>query len=243
MDYQASWQAKEEFGDRQDRQQWPLRAGEHPLLDQKTEHGTYQETTTNSKATQVPPKVSRCSLCGQYTTEVFPAGNEFRTDSETVGRNWQEGKRKARVWDIINAGPLHRFTVQGILVHNCVDYADLFADLPGHKEKRDQIDANWKHMKAISQEFHCCVLTATQAKAESYSAYTLNMRHFSDDKRKNAHVDGIIGINQTDDEKVAQVARWNWIVRRNADFSPGRFLHVAECRPLANVCVLSKWDY
>ena len=33
---------------------------------------------------------------------------------------------KGRVWDILNAGPFHRFTVSGVLVHNCLilDHSD-----------------------------------------------------------------------------------------------------------------------
>jgi len=41
------------------------------------------------------------------------------TDStRTMGDPVQQ--TQGRVWDILNAGPLHRFTVSGILVHNCL---------------------------------------------------------------------------------------------------------------------------
>lgn len=120
-----------------------------------------------------------------------------------------------------------------------IDYADLLAAPPGYTESRDQINASWKAMRGLSQEFHCLVVTATQANAAAYKADSLDMSNFSEDKRKFAHATGMIGLNQSDMEKKQNVLRYNWIVLRESGYSIGRFCYVAGCPELASPCVLS----
>jgi RecA/RadA recombinase len=122
-----------------------------------------------------------------------------------------------------------------------IDYADLLLPPPGYgnTESRDAINANWKSMRAISQQYHCLLLTGTQAKAESYDADILTMKSFSDDKRKRSHVTATIGLNQTDPEKEMGVTRLNWIVRRESDFSQSEVVFVAGCLAIASPCMVS----
>jgi len=103
-----------------------------------------------------------------------------------------------------------------------IDYADILAPLSGKDEKRDQINESWKAMRALSQKLHCLVITATQTDTDSYSAWILNRGNFSEDKRKYAHVNGMIGINQTDDEKKQHVYRLNWVALRALDFQESK---------------------
>lgn len=121
-----------------------------------------------------------------------------------------------------------------------VDYADILAAPSGFNgESRDAINENWKALRRMSQELHCLVLVGTQANAASYTANTLGMQNFSEDKRKFSHVTGMLGLNQTDDEKLEGVQRWNWLVLREDEFHVSASVHVAQCLAIANPAVRS----
>lgn len=111
-----------------------------------------------------------------------------------------------------------------------IDYADILAPPVGVRETLDQIDTTWRHLRRLSQEFHCLVLTATQSNAAAYQEKAaLSRKHFSGRKTKLAHVNGMIGINVTSDEKEKGVTRLNWVVRREGAFSDQRWMTVAGC--------------
>ena len=121
-----------------------------------------------------------------------------------------------------------------------IDYADILAPPAGfHGESRDAVNDNWKAMRRLSQELHCLVVCGTQANAASYTAQTLGMHNFSEDKRKFSHVTGMFGLNQISDEKKAGVQRWNWLVLREEDFLVSDSVYVAQCLAVANPCVRS----
>ena len=75
-----------------------------------------------------------------------------------------------------------------------VDYADLMTD--SEADFRHRQDVVWKGLRGLSQERHALVVTATQSDAASYKARRLGKHHFSEDKRKNAHVTAMFGLNQ-----------------------------------------------
>jgi len=120
-----------------------------------------------------------------------------------------------------------------------IDYADILQNPPGYADSRDATNATWKHLRRLSQERHCCVVTATQANAGSYRAETMDMANFSEDKRKLAHVTGMVGINSTVDEKESGLQRLNWIVLRESEFNTTRCVHVAGCFDIGNPAVHS----
>lgn len=119
-----------------------------------------------------------------------------------------------------------------------VDYADLIMP-EGGVDGRDGINNVWKGLRALSQIYHCLVLTATQADAQSYGASLQELKHFSEDKRKYAHVTAMIGINQTDIEKVNQVLRYNYLVLREAEFVTTNVVYVAGCKAICNPTMVS----
>lgn len=123
-----------------------------------------------------------------------------------------------------------------------IDYPDILDDEPGTKgyNARDKINMQWKALRRLSQERHCLVIAPTQADAKSYGADVLSMANFSEDKRKFAHVTGMLGLNQTPDEKDEGLMRLNWIVLREDDFVSSRCLHVAQCLPLARAFCCAK---
>lgn len=124
-----------------------------------------------------------------------------------------------------------------------VDYADILAPPSGVKDELSQIDATWKTLHRIAQQRHCLVLTATQASALAYTMSDtglLSKKHFSGRKTKLAHVDGMLGINVTSDEKERGMARINWIVRRAAAYNERHFCRVAGSMAIQCPTMLSK---
>ena len=125
-----------------------------------------------------------------------------------------------------------------------IDYPDILAPEPGTKGQntRDQINTTWKALRKLSQERHCLVVAPTQANAASYKANTLSMGNFSEDKRKFAHVTGMLGLNQEAEEKEKGIVRLNWIVLREAEFHSKACLAVAQCLSLGKAFCASVLD-
>jgi replicative DNA helicase len=122
-----------------------------------------------------------------------------------------------------------------------VDYADILAPPVGVAETRDQINATWKQLRAMSQRRHCLVVTATQTDADSYKVGILSRSNFSEDKRKFAHVTGMLGLNVSEEDKDNQITRLNWILRRERKFSDSKICHVAGCLDLGAPAILSSF--
>lgn len=122
-----------------------------------------------------------------------------------------------------------------------IDYADLLAAPQGGIDSRSATDLNWKALRSMAQQFHCLVVTATQAKAESYDVETLDRSHFSEDKRKNAHVSALFGLNVTNADKARQITRVNRLQFREEDFDETVTWHAAGCLALSNPCVKSSY--
>ena len=94
-----------------------------------------------------------------------------------------------------------------------IDYADLLAT-DSRDDFRHRENLKWSNLRGLAQIFNCLVVTATQSDANSYSARTITKKHFSEDKRKLAHVTGMIGLNQTESEERDEEMRLNWVVLR-----------------------------
>lgn len=110
-----------------------------------------------------------------------------------------------------------------------IDYADILADPGGSKDTRDGTNKNWQYMRRISQELHCLVVTGTQADAASYGKELITRSNFSEDKRKIAHVTGMVGLNQTHEEKANGVMRLNYLARREEYYNEMDVVYVAGC--------------
>jgi hypothetical protein len=114
-----------------------------------------------------------------------------------------------------------------------IDYADILAMPDGGEEHRNQINATWKQLRALSQRRHCLVLTATQSDAASYTSQIQDMTNFSEDKRKYAHVTGMFALNQEQEEKENGLYRLNWIVLRESEYDVSKVVYVAGCLGVA----------
>jgi uracil-DNA glycosylase family 4 len=121
--------------DRQEEQQWPLQTGKYPVTN-KTWQCTKQKKQRLRRVQRSPD--GSYSGCGQTTSrlsENYPQSNctpsSVMCRHSVAGVNQSEGQgpvqasgvhqavQKSKVYDIINAGPRHRFTVEGKLVSNC----------------------------------------------------------------------------------------------------------------------------
>ena len=122
-----------------------------------------------------------------------------------------------------------------------IDYADILTAEPHakHMEYRHQLNETWKTLRRISQRFHLCLVTATQTAATSYDAVTIRKSDFSEDKRKAAHVTGMIGINQTSMEKTQGIFRLNWIFQREGHWAEHQVVYVAGNLKIAHPCIIS----
>lgn len=120
-----------------------------------------------------------------------------------------------------------------------IDYADLLDEEPGmsRQDVRHKINATWMILRRIALDHHCLVLTATQAASSGYkNRWVLGKGDFSEDKRKNAHVTGMLGLNQTPEEKEVGIYRLNWVALRDGKWSEKQVLwtagQLALCRPV-----------
>jgi len=122
-----------------------------------------------------------------------------------------------------------------------VDYADNLAPEPSAKnwDYRHQVNESWKVMRRISSDHHLLFVTATQAAASSYNNAVIRKSDFSEDKRKNAHVTGMLGINQTSEEKSQGIYRLNWVFLRDGGWSDNEVVWTAGCLGLACPCICS----
>lgn len=164
---------------------------------------------------QIRSAASYLKLCVEPNSSITVKG------IETTLKNWE---RDGWVPDVV-----------------VIDYADILAPPPGVRDGREQIIMTWRHLRALSQTLHCLVVTATQSDAEGMNTGTLGMRNFSGSMLKLAEASGVIGINQTPREKEMDLIRLNSIVARENENTPSRCVHVAGCRPIADLCLLSSW--
>lgn len=113
-----------ELGDRPDRQHGSLRTGKPSLGGSATTEFQY-ETYENRGELGLHPE--RMALRLQHGAPETVRGLDARRDHQPGARRGIRGAKgvayyrgKVAVYDIANAGPLHRFTVSDCLVHNCL---------------------------------------------------------------------------------------------------------------------------
>jgi len=113
-----------------------------------------------------------------------------------------------------------------------IDYADILAPEQSGGELRHQINQTWMALRALSMERHCLVLSATQADANSYNQRSISAKNFSEDKRKYGHVNMILTLNQTEQEKREGIMRIGKMFVREDNFDNQRFCTILESREI-----------
>jgi len=123
-----------------------------------------------------------------------------------------------------------------------IDYMDLLIDPTSEfRHKQNEI---WKGGRRISQERHCLVVTVTQADAESYDSDTLQLKNFSEDKRKYSHVTAFYGLNQDKKgvEKKLGILRINELLVRDDESNGGKQVCVLQALQQGRPFVSSFFD-
>lgn len=98
-----------------------------------------------------------------------------------------------------------------------LDYIDNMGPENGKMEFRHQINETWQAARALSQERNILFITATQADRKSYTKKNVGMENASEDKRKNAHVTAMFGLNQLREDKEIGIMRVSQILAREAE--------------------------
>lgn len=125
-----------------------------------------------------------------------------------------------------------------------VDYMDIAAPEDTKSIGRDAINGNWKMAKSICNKRHILLLSATQANKASYGGELQSRANVAEDKRKYAHVNCMLGMNQTDEEKKANLMKLNTIVARDSDYITSRPCYILQClrigQPVIDSLIINK---
>lgn len=103
--------------DRPHRKRWTLRARQSSLVVSVSEHLPYSPQNAKCASPQVSPGASGNQVC---RCDAAAPGREIHVRGNRGAISSAFEQAEGRVWDILDCGPLHRFTVEGLLVHNCL---------------------------------------------------------------------------------------------------------------------------
>lgn len=151
-----AWYSGQIYATGQDRQQWTLRAGEYSVVSSGREYEQHEGFSRKEGVHRLSEKTSRSYVRGQHTSQTR-SNFDGRRDCGAVEDAFI--KTEGEVWDILNAGPLQRFTANGLLVHNCllldfsgnvIRFADDFSDI--FYNGLDELDCGEKLDKAIRRD-------------------------------------------------------------------------------------------
>jgi len=191
---------------------------------------------------EAPPKM-RKGISKKDTIQAFEKFKLITASKEVRIRYEVEGGKVLSGTDIENK--VKEYGEQGWPVDVLViDYLDELAAEPHSKnmDKRDQITENLSVLRRIALRYHCLVVTASQTASTAYSdKWVIRKGDFSENKLKNAKVSGMIGINQTDDEKRVGVSRLNWVVLRDGHWTETQVVWCAGNLTIACPCIISSF--
>lgn len=124
-----------------------------------------------------------------------------------------------------------------------IDYADLLAPevQTRNQDLRHQLNASWVVLRRIALDHHCLVVTGSQSARTAYDSWLIRKRDFSEDRRKNDHVTGMVGINQTDHEKKQGIYRLNWVNIRKGKWTENQVVWCAGNLSIACPCIISSF--
>ena len=123
-----------------------------------------------------------------------------------------------------------------------IDYADIFADEDRKLSERGNVDLLWKKLKRMASERHILVVTATQGNRRSIQKKVVEQVDVSEDIRKLAHVDVMVALNQTPEEKEMKYMRVGLLAHRHKDFSLLRQVLVLQQLDMGQVILDSEWE-
>ena len=96
-----------------------------------------------------------------------------------------------------------------------VDYADLLRPTTHFKEKRNELESIYENLRAIAQEYHCPLWTASQTNRSGLNAEVVTMESISEAFNKCFVADFICSISRTRKDKNANTGRMFVAKNRN----------------------------
>jgi len=151
-----------------------------------------------------------------FRVEIFPRNLTTVEDLHTLLQEWE--RTQNFVPDVV-----------------VIDYADVLAPEKGQRDGRDVHNERWGRLRRLSQDWSSCVVTATQSNSMGSQASNLTDQHFSEDKRKNSHVTGMVVLNQDLVEKKKGLLRVGVTLSREEDFDPFSTVTVLERRSMGRI--------
>jgi superfamily II DNA or RNA helicase len=126
MDSRESRDKRSLEANRQDRQRRPLRAGKFAVgvPSFEREQFTQDRRDKSNEVYKFQGEEPGNKICGLNALQIYIEGDDGQGNYQEMA--YPFCKTEGEVWDIINAGPLQRFTANGRLVHNCLflDHSD-----------------------------------------------------------------------------------------------------------------------
>jgi hypothetical protein len=184
---------------------------------------THEERTYEKELTWVTGRKAYKKVCEKYKGELLlsyhPIGTVSARGIQTTLDSWDRDGDIAKV--VI------------------IDYAGNLAPNDHKMNPVHQVNDTWSTLRQISDIRKCLVVTAQQANKESFHAWVLTRKNFSESKMILAHVTSFLGVNMTDEEKTMGVLRYNFVVKREDFFSETYCLYCGSCLDVANPVVVS----
>ncbi len=143
---------------RQDRHAWALRTGKsEACITQKKHDEPHGQRVCAVHGAKCPTNAfvaSRKNRQPRLSTGVLGAGAQATERNVGAGGDNQASQKTAKVYDIINAGPRHRFTVSGIVVSNCYDAYWTYELYKYFKQMVDKAPDFYKHRMRVTRVLH-----------------------------------------------------------------------------------------
>ena len=120
----------EAYATGQDREQRPLRSRQLAVGYETAEYAKHSQEKGNGSRPRIQNVASRGQVFRLDAMQHDLEGTVQERDRKAMGSSVSKTKR--RVWDLLNAGPRNRFTVSGLLVHNCLVILDHANNIRSH---------------------------------------------------------------------------------------------------------------
>lgn len=101
-----------------------------------------------------------------------------------------------------------------------IDYIDIL-QIGSKFDDYREVDEAWKLMARMAGEFNALVITATQANKEGHKTETLDATHQGGFYGKNRHVNLMVGLNQTAEDKENGIIKYGISEARSQHYIPG----------------------
>lgn len=122
-----------------------------------------------------------------------------------------------------------------------IDYVENLAPVDRRADPVRQTVDTYARLRSISEKGYC-LISASQSNKEGFKASVMTRLNFRGSLMSLAYPTALIGINQTDQEKDAQVARLNYIAKRFGWFRETKCCVIAACLDVAQPIVLSNFN-